>query len=217
MTLEESIKPYINAVEKGVEQENWILAMMGALTIPDICTNMTGINKDVKDDISKYITKDGTKEYIRWFKKYCPHYEVTFTRKKNREVFNDMKTTIKSINVDFKNPFNQHEFEEVSHTYFNGILAYALRCSLLHSGDGMVSNQWIHKNNKDFTLETNEIVLDFSNENRVIDYDDSTKKIHLNPKHFCEEVIDGIYMWIEDYKMDTDVVSKASRLIDIRY
>lgn len=37
MELKELLNPYIEGIEKGIASENWILTVMVALTLPDIC------------------------------------------------------------------------------------------------------------------------------------------------------------------------------------
>ena len=72
MDLEDRLRPYCDALDKGIEDENWYLALMAALTLPDICTSLEG-SKD-KDD------------YIKWFDTYVIGYRMTIYRGVNDQV-----------------------------------------------------------------------------------------------------------------------------------
>lgn len=52
MELRDRLKPYCDALVKGMEAENWYLSLIAALTLPDICTSL--------EDVSCY--KDGESE-----------------------------------------------------------------------------------------------------------------------------------------------------------
>ncbi|MCK1976086.1 hypothetical protein LNK15_03320 [Jeotgalicoccus huakuii] len=193
--------PYISAVSDGIKDENWILSMIGSLTLIDICSSMSAKKNQTNG-----------KKYADWFDEYCTQYKVNLSKNSN-EPGNSNKPE------DFRNWLNSEDrlvggIDEVEHTYFNGILAYALRCSLLHNGNGNMSEQTIHKNNLNDTLGANNLILDASDESLIIEQ--IGDKIFLNPKHFCEEVVKGVNDWIKDNKNEISVINNSNSAIKIK-
>ena len=214
MSLEDKVVPYIKAIENGVEQKNWILSMMGSLTLIDICSSMSAeaerLTKTKEDEETK---KTNGEKYGDWFDKYCTEYNVSFLVNSNQPTRFDKPD---DFNIWLKSSErSKGVMKEKRHIYFNGLLAYALRCSFLHNGNGQVSEQPIHKkavgNN---TLGANDVVLDVSMESKVIEQIDDI--IYLNPKHFCEAVIEGVYRWIEDNKNKISTIENSNRTIKIK-
>lgn len=202
MELEQNIKPYIHAVENGVKQKNWILSMMGSLSLIDICSSMSAIDGQTNGN-----------KYAKWFDKYCTQYKVSFERNSNEP---DKFTNIADYNNWMQSEVKiKGEMMNKEYTYFNGLLAYALRCSFLHNGSGEMSEQNVHKKAvENDTLGANDVVLDVSMESKVIEQIDHT--IYLNPRHFCEEVIEGVYKWIEDNRKDSSTIENSNRTIKIK-
>lgn len=204
MSLEDKVMPYIKAIENGIEQKNWILSMMGSLTLIDICSSMSAEDG-----------KTNGKKYEDWFDKYCTQYSPSFSVNSNQpEKFNKPE----DFHIWMKSEERlKGEMVCEKYSYFNGLLAYALRCSFLHNGSGKMSEQKVHekavKNGQNSTLGANDIILDASFEDKVIEQIDDT--IYLNPKHFCEEVIEGVFKWIADNKNDTSTIENSNRTIEI--
>lgn len=38
MVLRDALSPYFEALLRGIESDNWLLSLMAAFTLPDICT-----------------------------------------------------------------------------------------------------------------------------------------------------------------------------------
>lgn len=216
MSLEDKVVPYIKAIENGLEQKNWILSMMGSLALIDICSSMSAeadaeAEKLAKEE--KETKKTNGEKYGDWFDKYCTEYNVSFLVNSNQPTRfpkpDDFNIWLKSAER------SKGIMEEKKHIYFTGLLAYALRCSFLHNGRGQMSEQYVHKNaSGNNTLGANDVVLDVSMESKVIEQIDDT--IYLNPKHFCDAVIEGVYRWVEDNKNKISTIEKANHTIKIK-
>lgn len=85
--------PYVKALEAGIKEENWILAVMGACTLPDICTSLEG--------------KKNRDYYMEWFNTYVKAYQHTLTRRKGfiAKTLEELYQ-IFCINLNYKHDFS---------------------------------------------------------------------------------------------------------------
>lgn len=191
MELRELLNPYIEGIEKGITSENWVLAVMAALTLPDICNSLEG--------------KRGRK-YVVWFNKYVAEYSVTLHSSKALKMANTLEEAMEALAVP--SSFNDIEIEK--HEYLNGVNAYALRCAILHNGDGEVGLQPIYKDNKEKTLGIKKVKFDSEITNRVLIQVEDT--VYLNPKVFCEAILEGVEEWIKEKKEKRYILNNAKKL-----
>ncbi|WP_338473334.1 hypothetical protein R4Z10_21565 (plasmid) [Niallia sp. XMNu-256] len=195
MELRDRLKPYYDALVKGIEAENWYLSLMAALTLPDICTSLEGKRKP--DD------------YVEWFDNYVKQYKITIYRSENDQV-----TTLPNggTMTKRKKPFTPIEVE-TPHVFLTGVIAYALRCAFLHNGDGEVANQRItkHPNNQNFLLGIKKVKFLAKPTNLAIEQTDST--VLLNPKIYCQAILEGIDKWIIDNEYNQKVLDNTEELI----
>lgn len=180
MELEEVFNPYVRSLESGIRAENWILATMGACTLPDICTSLEG--------------KRGNGPYIEWFNTYVKTYQPTVNHRRRIG-----KTLEEWLN---RGPYYPDEVEQETIVFFSGVNAYALRCAFLHEGNGELSSQAVQKGEgrferyKDQILHINKVV--FRNDPTItIDKDKENGIAYLNPEIYCRSIIAGVINWIE--------------------
>ncbi|MDD9150482.1 MULTISPECIES: hypothetical protein [unclassified Sporolactobacillus] len=50
MNLREAMRPYINALSDAIKLKNWHLALMPALTLPDICCSLEADEQSKRSD-----------------------------------------------------------------------------------------------------------------------------------------------------------------------
>lgn len=192
MELKESLKPYCEAVEKGIQSENWILTIMTALTLPDICNSLEG--------------KKGRKVYIDWFNRYVTEYSVTLHSSKALK----MATTLEEAEEALNTPSSFDDIIEEKHEYLSGVNVYALRCAFLHNGDGEIGSQKVSLNNSEFTLGINKVKFDSKITNRVImQYEEI---VYINPKVFCEAILEGVEEWINQKQKKRYILNNSKKL-----
>ncbi|MGM0887190.1 MAG: hypothetical protein ACQEW5_09510 [Bacillota bacterium] len=201
MELSERLKPYCDALVKGMEDENWHLSLMAALTLPDICTSLEGSRN--KDD------------YIKWFDKYVKGYRIPIYRRENEKVtklpnggtVTSYKRSDTKIEVD-----DDHKFK-----VFTGVTAYVLRCTFLHNGGGEIANEDMSKKPKyqkyqEFMLGIKKVKFLPKNSTNL-----STERrgdtIHLNPSHYCQGVLEGVHGWIKENESNQEVLNRTEELI----
>lgn len=179
MEFEEHFMPYVKALESGIKEENWILTVMGACTLPDICTSLEG--------------KEDKVYYIKWFNTYVKAYQHTLTRHKGFIA----KTLEEWINRPRLKP---EDVELFTHVFFSGVNAYALRCALLHNGNGVLSSQAVqsgkgdNKKYKDQILDIENVV--FRNDPGII-FNQVGETAYINPERFCISIVTGVINWVE--------------------
>ncbi|EFZ2114301.1 hypothetical protein BOY45_004272 [Shigella flexneri] len=181
MELSERLKPYCDALVKGMEDENWYLALMAAFTLPDICTSLEGKTG-----------KESGPAYIKWFDDYVTQYRIPKGRK-NAKVTNlpdgGTVTSWKKSDPVLYKPF------------FSGVNAYALRCTFLHSGGGEVATQPVYKGkSEDVLLGIKKVKFIKHLTNLHTEQTDNT--IRLNPRHYCQAILDGVDEWIDSIQKD---------------
>ena len=197
MEVRNTLYPYCEALRKGIEAENWYLSLMAALTLPDICVSL-----------EEGITDKNL--YVNWFDKYVTQYSPKIHQSKSLLKAN----TVDEYNEWIKNRsgLEGDDLEEIQLNYFSGVNAYALRCAFLHNGDGMVGTQNIYKKDKfkNATLGINKVRFDTSNANRIISTLDDTAT--LNPKAYCEAVLEGVSLWVKSNEKVDKVLRNAKNL-----
>jgi hypothetical protein len=197
MELSERLKPYCDALEKGMEDENWYLALMAALTLPDICTSLEG--SDDKDD------------YIKWFDKYVKGYRIPIYRSENEKV---TKLPNGGTVTSWKKSDTLIEVDRPDLKAFTGVNAYTLRCAFLHKGDGEIAKQWMSGKEKyrDFMLGIKKVKFLAKNSTNL-----STEQIgdtiRLNPRIYCQATLDGVKQWIKENESNQEVLDRTEELI----
>lgn len=192
MELRELLNPYIEGIEKGISSENWIVTIMAALTLPDICSSLEGKKKG--------------EDYIDWFNEYVSEYRMTFHSSKALKMANTYEESLAA--VEKLSSFD--DIEEETHEYLNGVNVYALRCAILHNGDGEVGTQKISVKKSEFTLGIKKVKFYSEITNRVIfQYGDT---VFINPKVFCEAILDGVEKWIIQNKDNQFVLEGIQKL-----
>ena len=190
MELSERLKPYCDALVKGMEDENWYLALMAAFTLPDICNSLEG--------------KRGGQAYSEWFDEYVTRYRIPIGRE-NAKVTNlpggGTKTSWKK-----SDPVIYEHF-------FTGVNAYTLRCAFLHNGGGEIANEDMGKKAKyrNFMLGIKKVKFIKNLTNLHTEQKDDT--IRLNPRNYCQAILDGVDEWIKENKSNQDVLTRAEELI----
>lgn len=184
MNLEKGFKPFIESLEKGIESENWVSSLMCACTLPDICTSLEG--------------KNGRKSYMEWFDQYITEYKYKLHRNKK-----NVACTVDDWDEKSLKEIEDCEAFEV--TSFSSVNAYALRCAILHGGNGEVALQDVQKANKEGALDIKKVAFsktdNYLREDMFItalEREGST--IFLNPKIYCEAILAGVSKWIEEIK-----------------
>lgn len=185
MELGERLKPYCDALVKGMEDENWYLALMAALTLPDICTSLEG--SEDKDD------------YIAWFDEYVTQYTIKIYRGENDQV----TTLPDGGTITSRKKTDPVEVVE-EHVFFTGVMAYALRCAFLHNGDGELANQRMSGNEKyrNFMLGIKKVKFLAKNSTNLSIERIGEDTIRLNPRHYCQAILDGVDEWIKSIEKD---------------
>ena len=192
MELSERLKPYCDALEKGIEDENWYLALMAALTLPDICTSLEG-----KTD------KESGPAYIEWFDAYVTQYRMPIGRE------NAQVTTLPN---GLKITSNKKSDPVIYKPFFSGVNAYALRCTFLHNGGGEVATQRVYKGKSEDVLLGIEKVKFIKNLTNL-HTEQTDHEIRLNPRNYCQAILDGVDEWIKENKSNQDVLTRAEKLI----
>jgi hypothetical protein len=179
MNLEEHFMPFIKALESGIKEENWILSVMCACTLLDICSSLEG--------------KRGNANYIKWFNNYVKEYQPTLSRRKGFIA----KTLEEWINRPHLKP---EDIELHTHVYFSGVNAYALRCAFLHDGNGNLSSQIVQSGTGKYEKYKDQILnienVKFKNDPNLI-FNQVGKTAYINPEKYCIAIITGVINWIE--------------------
>lgn len=201
MEFEEHFMPYVKALESGIKEENWILAVMGACTLPDICTSLEG--------------KKNRDYYMEWFNTYVKAYQHTLTRRKGFIA----KTLEEWINRPRLKP---EDIETFTHVFFSGVNAYALRCALLHNGNGNLSSQAVQSGKGDNEKYKDQILgienVVFKNDPSII-FNQVGETAYINPERFCIAIVSGVINGIETinkYK-DSDRPIKELKFFYLRF
>lgn len=207
MNLEEHFMPFIKALESGIKEENWILSVMCACTLPDICTSLEG--------------KRGNANYIKWFNNYVKEYQPTLSRRKGFIA----KTLEEWIN---RPPLKPEDIELHTHVFFSGVNAYALRCAFLHDGNGNLSSQPVQSSTDKYEKYKDQILnienVEFKNDPNLI-FNQVGKTAFINPEKYCIAIITGVINWIEtinefkdsdrsnDHRLYSIVQENASKML----
>lgn len=194
MILRNALSPYCESLIRGIEAENWHLALMAACTLPDICTSLEG--KKFGDD------------YVEWFDTYVQQYKQTLHRRKGLK----NATTLAEYQELMKQPFGLKDVESFELIVFTGVNAYALRCGFLHNGDGELFTQAIYKKpkHKDALLGIEKVKFD-TDLKLIFRQDDNIG--YLNPKIYCEAILAGVEKWIINEEHNSEVLQRAANLI----
>ena len=197
MDLLERLKPYCDALVEGMKSENWYLSLMAAFTLPDICNSLEG--------------KRGRMPYVKWFNKYVKQYQVTIYRGENDQV-----TTLPNGGTITGRKKSSTPMEP-THTFLTGVIAYALRSAFLHNGGGEVEKEDIYTdfakkpNNEEFLLGIKKVKFLANPTNLATEQIDST--ILLNPKIYCQAILEGVDKWIIDKEHNRKVLNNTKKLI----
>lgn len=200
LELEEMLEPYFVAINRGILDENWILSVMATLTLPDICVSLERLNPKDKTNRSTY---------VNWFDTYVTEYKTTVWSSKSLKMANTLDEAKKAINNSLT-LFSDIEEEKLQ--YFNGVNAYALRCAILHNGDGEVGTQSIYddKHHKEFTLGIKKVKFETITDNLVFSQFETTAV--MNPKVFCEAILAGFLRWTDEKKDEEHVLENARNI-----
>lgn len=171
--------PFIKGLESGIKEKNWILSLMCACTLPDICTSLED--------------KKGSANYIKWFNNYVKEYQPTLGRRKGFIA----ETLEEWIN---RPPLKPEDIELHTHVLFSGVNAYALRCAFLHNGNGNLSLQPVQSGTDQYEKYKDQILnienVEFKNDPNLI-FNQVGKTAYINPEKYCIAVITGVINWIE--------------------
>lgn len=192
MELRKLLSPYCDSIERGIESENWTLSIMAALTLPDICNSLEG--------------KKGGEVYIRWFNKYVTEYSVTLHSSKALKMANTYEEALAAVSSNS----SSDDIEIEKHEYLSGVNVYALRCAILHNGDGEVGTQNVSIKKSEFTLGIKKVKFDSKITNRVISQ--FGEIVYINPKVFCEAILEGVEEWINQKKENQSILKNGERL-----
>jgi hypothetical protein len=196
MVLKDLLSPYCEALLKGIESENWILSLIAACTLPDICSTLEG--------------KRGRDGYVEWFDTYVEEYKYRLTRRKGIEGIN----TLEKYQEVVKNRLRPQDVEVFSKVLFSGVNAYALRCTLLHHGNGEVATQSIYQQSKYEDQILGIEIVKFDTNSELI-FRQHNKIGYLNPKIYCESILAGVKKWIQNNEQNPEVLRNATALVSI--
>jgi len=194
MELRDKLKPYCDALVKGMEAENWYLSLMAAFTLPDICNSLEN--------------KRGGDDYAEWFDKYVTEYRLTIYHGADNKVIPLQNGGTSRIR-DKSSPIVSVETKQV---FLTGVIAYALRCAFLHNGGGEVAKESIVRKNRSSSLGIKKVKFIANSTNLTFYQEGNT--VYLNPKVYCYAILQGIDNWISDDNKDNEVVlNKTKKLI----
>lgn len=194
MVLEDALSPYCEALQKGIESENWPLSLMAAFTLPDICISLEG--------------KKNGDNYAEWFNTYVDQYNIRVSRRQGMENVNTLDDYLEMM----KEPLKPQDVETTNIIFFTGVNAYALRCAFLHNGDGEIEEQRIQIKRPEETLGISKVMID-KNEDSIFRQDGNIA--FLNPKIYCESILSGVKKWIDKNERNTEVLNSTGNLIFI--
>lgn len=197
MNVRNTLNPYCDSLRNGIKTKNWYLSLMAALTLPDICVSLEN-------------GKTNRSLYVKWFDEYITQYSPRIHQSKSLQKVN----TVDEYNewIESHSFLKNDDLEEIQLSYFSGVNAYALRCAFLHNGDGSIGTQKIYEQEefKNSTLGINKVKFDTSNANRIISTFGDTAT--LNPRAYCEAVLEGIDLWITSNENVDEVLNNAKKL-----
>lgn len=190
--------PYIRALKSGIKEENWILSVMCASTLPDICASL-----------GSEAGKSSSEYYINWFNNYVKEYQPTLSCRKGLIA----KTLEEWIN---RPPLKPEDIELHPHVFFTGVNAYALRCAFLHEGNGNISSQPVQKGTGGYKKYKDQILnienVEFKNDPNLI-FNQVGKTAYINPENYCIAVLTGVIYWIETMNKFKDSDRPDDRLL----
>lgn len=111
-------------------------------------------------------------------------------------------------------------FREQPIVYNNGSNAYAFRCAFLHDGDGDLLSH--SARDPGLGIDSIEFLIDdtsYENEagiRAVFSAAIDDRKLILNVKEYCENIVFGVNTWLKDYKHDEKVGERARNMIEIK-
>jgi hypothetical protein len=206
MNLREAMEPYIKALTDAIKYKNWHLALMPALTLPDICCSL-----EVDE-------QSGRKAYIKWIDTYSigTNFKYTLYGIQNVRTRSEYLDSVKNSSLDKIEPYNGD--------LLNGVIVYALRCAFLHNGDANISEQDVHKDNSQRILGINKIkfISDPPKINQqfgenvlelVKIYEQIGDVVELDAKKFCKEILVCVENWIIAKENSPNVVERANKMI----
>ena len=117
-----------DSIDSSILNENWYSALLGALTLPDICGA-------IEYPKLKELKENGIviNRYTKWFDEFVGEdYKIRHNLNKNSLTYLSRAATLTE---------HGHHLEQVSDTSFietflNGYECYILRCNYLHEGYG---------------------------------------------------------------------------------
>lgn len=212
MSLREAMQPYINALTDAINLGNWHLALMPALTLPDICSTLDGRGQ-------------GGKAYIAWFDEYSEGTNFNPTLY-SRVGIDNIKNLQEYKELLKRKPLTPDMTKSYNRKLLSGVNVYVLRCCFLHNGDANLSEQDIYKKNKypHATLGINKIkfISDGVRSSQQIGdaevesvkiYEQIGDVVELNAKSFCEEILACVEKWIVAKENTPDVIERAKKLV----
>lgn len=199
MNLEGRFKPFIESLEKGIEDENWISSLMCACTLPDICISLEG--------------KKGKKYYMKWLDKYMKGFEIELIRRKDYPI-NTLEDWENKPRIRPEDYEAIYEYEKYKVTLFSSVNAYALRCTILHSGNGDVASQEVQIKNEDKTLGIEKVVFrkTIKSDKIIPVLKREGPTIYLDAKTYCEYILFAVMKWIEEIKTMDKSLGKYSTI-----
>jgi hypothetical protein len=98
--------------------------------------------------------------------------------------------------------------ERTVHTFLSGGDCYALRCSLLHQGESEISQQ-----------RAQEMVERFHfiapREGMIVHCDSQGTRLILQVDQFCNDICDGVQMWLGSVANNDAIKERMSQMISI--
>lgn len=197
MEVWNALTPYCDALRQGIEDNNWYLSLMAALILPEICVTLEK-------------GRSGRTAYVEWFDKFVKAYNHKLHSSRALESVTTLSEYTKVIESGVTR--KKEDLKIIDLQYFSGVNAYALRCSFLHNGDGNVGEQDImndEKFGKD-ALDIKHVKFDIVPTNRVVSKFGDT--VRLNPRNYCEAILEAVEMWILENEMDDQTIDNAKKL-----
>jgi hypothetical protein len=99
--------------------------------------------------------------------------------------------------------------ERVEHVFLSGKDCYSLRCALLHEGGDDIERQRARD-----SLTRFHFTKPLKN-NNVIHLQQYNTVLQLQVDIFCREICAGVRQWLDDFKDDTEVLSRMNELLQI--
>lgn len=127
----------------------------------------------------QYPDKSSGKRYIEWFERY-----------------------LGNVYSSEMGPFRE------KHVFLTGEDCYALRCSYLHEGSDIISQQHCRKLLDSFLFMTEGCHCNFVNVN-------GESFLQLRVDKFCEDICIGVEKWLQDVAGDLEIEKRISESIKI--